>query len=74
VEVARTLLSQLDNAIRELGGVFGVAVLAAIFTTNGGYHSAQQFVDGMNPAVMISALLVACGRDRRVCDQARRAD
>jgi hypothetical protein len=50
-----------NNAIRELGGVFGVAVLAAVFTVNGGYGSGQQFVDGMNPAVMIGAALVAVG-------------
>ena len=53
--------SGANNAIRELGGVFGVAVLAAVFTANGGYHSGQQFVDGMNPAVMIGAALVAVG-------------
>jgi EmrB/QacA subfamily drug resistance transporter len=53
--------SGANNAIRELGGVFGVAVLAAVFTANGGYHSGQQFVDGINPAVMIGAALVAIG-------------
>jgi EmrB/QacA subfamily drug resistance transporter len=53
--------SGANNAIRELGGVFGVAVLAAVFTANGSYHSGQQFVDGMNPAVMIGAALVAVG-------------
>jgi EmrB/QacA subfamily drug resistance transporter len=53
--------SGANNAIRELGGVFGVAVLAAVFTINGGYHSGQQFVDGMNPAVLIGAALVAVG-------------
>ena len=41
--------------------MFGVAVLAAVFTVNGGYGSGQQFVDGMNPAVMIGAALVAVG-------------
>src|SRR3954466_15324890 len=53
--------SGANNAIRELGGVFGVAVLAAVFTVNGGYGSGQRFVDGMNPAVMIGAALVAVG-------------
>jgi predicted MFS family arabinose efflux permease len=53
--------SGANNAIRELGGVFGVAVLAAVFTVNGGYGSGQQFVDGMTPAVMIGAALVAVG-------------
>jgi EmrB/QacA subfamily drug resistance transporter len=53
--------SGANNAIRELGGVFGVAVLAAVFTGNGGYRSGQAFVDGMDPAVMIGAALVAVG-------------
>jgi hypothetical protein len=53
--------SGANNAIRELGGVFGVAVLGAVFAANGGYGSGQQFVDGMNPAVMIGAALVAVG-------------
>lgn len=53
--------SGANNAIRELGGVFGVAVLAAVFTVNGGYRSGQQFVDGMDPAVMLGAALVAVG-------------
>src|SRR5437764_6984789 len=53
--------SGANNAIRELGGVFGVAVLAAVFAARGGYGSGQQFVDGMNPAVMIGAALVAIG-------------
>jgi hypothetical protein len=53
--------SGANNAIRELGGVFGVAVLAAVFTANGSYGSGQQFVDGMNPAVTIGAALVAVG-------------
>ena len=50
--------SGANNAIRELGGVFGVAVLAAVFTANGGYESGQQFVNGMNAAVLIGAALV----------------
>jgi EmrB/QacA subfamily drug resistance transporter len=53
--------SGANNAIRELGGVFGVAVLAAVFTANGSYQSGQQFVDGMNAAVIIGAALVAVG-------------
>ena len=53
--------SGANNAIRELGGVFGVAVLAAVFAAKGGYGSGQQFVDGMNPAVFIGAALVGVG-------------
>src|SRR5438105_4683666 len=53
--------SGANNAIRELGGVFGVAVLASIFTAYGGYGTGQHFVDGMNPAVYVGAALVAVG-------------
>jgi EmrB/QacA subfamily drug resistance transporter len=51
--------SGANNAIRELGGVFGVAVLASVFAHYGGYGSGQSFVDGMNPAVFIGAAVVA---------------
>lgn len=33
--------SGANNAIRELGGVFGVAVLAAVFSQSGGYESGR---------------------------------
>ena len=49
------------NAIRELGGVFGVAVLASIFAHYGGYLSGQDFVDGMRPAVWVGAVIVGLG-------------
>jgi EmrB/QacA subfamily drug resistance transporter len=53
--------SGANNAIRELGGVFGVAVLASIFTAYGGYGTGQHFVAGMNPAVYVGAAVVAVG-------------
>jgi EmrB/QacA subfamily drug resistance transporter len=53
--------SGAQNAIRELGGVFGVAVLASIFAHYGGYASPQSFVDGMQPAVWVGAALVGVG-------------
>ena len=53
--------SGANNAIRELGGVFGVAVLASIFASYGGYGSGQHFVAGMNPAVYVGAAIVAVG-------------
>ena len=53
--------SGASNAIRELGGVFGVAVLAAVFSRQGSYASPQAFVDGMVPAVLIGAAFVAVG-------------
>ena len=53
--------SGTNNAIRELGGVFGVAVLASIFSRYGGYATPQTFVDGMEPAVLVGAALVGVG-------------
>src|SRR6266536_3314978 len=53
--------SGANNAIRELGGVFGVAVLASVFSGYGGYGSAQTFVDGLTPAVWIGAIVVGIG-------------
>ena len=47
--------SGANNALRELGGVMGVAVLAAVFTANGGYASPQAFVDGVIPALYVGA-------------------
>jgi EmrB/QacA subfamily drug resistance transporter len=53
--------SGANNAIRELGGVFGVAVLASIFSANGSYVTAQSYVDGMIPALQVGAIVVAFG-------------
>jgi hypothetical protein len=53
--------SGTNNAIRELGGVFGVAVLAAIFASSGGYGSGEEFVNGLTPAVWVGAIVVALG-------------
>ena len=53
--------SGANNAIRELGGVFGVAVLASVFSGPGFYGSAQAFVDGLTPAIWIGAAIVLVG-------------
>jgi EmrB/QacA subfamily drug resistance transporter len=53
--------SGANNALRQLGGVFGVAVLAAIFTHEGGYTSPQAFVDGFTPALWVGAGLSVLG-------------
>jgi EmrB/QacA subfamily drug resistance transporter len=53
--------SGANNAIRELGGVFGVAVLASVFSANGSYVSGQSFVDGLIPAMQVGAVVVALG-------------
>jgi len=53
--------SGANNAVRELGGVFGVAVLASLFAHYGGYRTGETFVHGMTPAVYVGAALVALG-------------
>ncbi len=53
--------SGATNAIRELGGVMGVAVLASVFSANGGYESPQAFVDGMTAALPYGAGVLAAG-------------
>jgi EmrB/QacA subfamily drug resistance transporter len=53
--------SGANNAIRELGGVFGVAVLASVFAANGSYATPQAYVDGLLPAVAVGAVVVALG-------------
>jgi EmrB/QacA subfamily drug resistance transporter len=53
--------SGAQAAIRELGGVFGVAVLATVFASYGGYASAESFSDGTAVAVWVGAVVVAVG-------------
>jgi EmrB/QacA subfamily drug resistance transporter len=53
--------SGANNAIRELGGVFGVAVLATIFSSYGGYQSGASYVDGLTPAIWVGAAIVLAG-------------
>jgi EmrB/QacA subfamily drug resistance transporter len=50
--------SGANNAIRELGGVFGVAVLASIFAHYGGYGTGDSFVAGLTPAIWVGAVVV----------------
>jgi EmrB/QacA subfamily drug resistance transporter len=53
--------SGTNNAIREVGGVLGVAVLASIFARYGGYESPQTFSDGLVPAIWVGAAVVGIG-------------
>jgi EmrB/QacA subfamily drug resistance transporter len=43
------------NMLRFLGGAFGIAVAAAVFTGAGGFGSAQAFSAGFGPAIGVSA-------------------
>jgi EmrB/QacA subfamily drug resistance transporter len=49
------------NTIREIGGVMGVAILAAVFSANGGYESPAAFMDGVQPALYAGAVILALG-------------
>jgi MFS family permease len=40
-----------NSVMRELGGVFGIAVAVAVFAGAGGYASPQEFIDGFGPAI-----------------------
>jgi EmrB/QacA subfamily drug resistance transporter len=51
--------SGATNAIRELGGVLGVAVLATVFTNSGSYLTPQAFIGGLVPAVWVGAGILA---------------
>jgi len=53
--------SGINNAIREVGGVFGVAVLASLFTRYGGYESPETFTDGLIVATWVGAAVVGVG-------------
>ncbi|MFE7118327.1 DHA2 family efflux MFS transporter permease subunit [Streptomyces sp. NPDC057654] len=53
------IASGANNALREVGGALGVAVLATVFSAQGGYESGQRFVDGLEPALWAGAGAVA---------------
>ncbi|MDX8152943.1 DHA2 family efflux MFS transporter permease subunit [Patulibacter brassicae] len=53
--------SGATNAIRETGGVFGVAVLATIFASHGSHATPQGFTDGLLAALPVGAAVLAVG-------------
>ena len=59
------IASGVNNTLRELGGVLGIAVMGAVFAANGGYgptatrSPSQHFIDGMVPAVYTGAAVLA---------------
>jgi len=68
-----------NSMMRELGGVFGIAVAVAVFGAAGGYATAAQFVDGFTPAILVAAglsllgAIVALALPGRQREQAARA-
>jgi EmrB/QacA subfamily drug resistance transporter len=60
-ESEQGIASGVNNALREVGGALGVAVLASVFSAQGGYETPQAFTDGLVPALWVGvvALLLA---------------
>ena len=63
-----------NSTLRELGGVFGIAVAVAVFAGVGGYSSAQMFNDGFVPAIAAAAGLSIAGAAVGLRLPARRRD
>ncbi|HEX4717992.1 MAG TPA: MFS transporter [Thermoleophilaceae bacterium] len=53
--------SGATNAIRELGGVLGVAVLASVFSANGSVATPATFSAGVTAALPVGAAVLAAG-------------
>jgi len=53
--------SGTNSSIREVGGVFGIAILAAIFANSGVYSSPDTFIDHFKHAVWAGAAFSAIG-------------
>jgi EmrB/QacA subfamily drug resistance transporter len=50
-----------NSMMRELGGVFGIAVAVAVFAAAGSYASPNAFLDGFAPAIAVVAALSLAG-------------
>jgi predicted MFS family arabinose efflux permease len=53
------IASGANNALREVGGALGIAIMSSIFAAQGGYESGQAFVDGLRPALVTGSAVVA---------------
>jgi EmrB/QacA subfamily drug resistance transporter len=50
-----------NNTVRETGGLFGVAVLGAVFAANGGYASTASFMNGFKYALLVAGAAALVG-------------
>jgi EmrB/QacA subfamily drug resistance transporter len=64
--------SGTNSTLREFGGVFGVAVLAAVFARSGVYASPQIFIDGFSAALWVGTGLSVVGMVAAVLSPGRR--
>lgn len=55
------IASGTNTALRELGGVFGVAVLASVFSRAGAYASPAVFADGFRAALWAGVIFAVAG-------------
>jgi EmrB/QacA subfamily drug resistance transporter len=62
------IASGASNALREVGGALGIAVLGTIFAANGGYESPTAFVNGLTPALWVGAAVLAVGMVAALCN------
>jgi EmrB/QacA subfamily drug resistance transporter len=62
-----------NSMMRELGGVFGIAICVAVFAGAGGYASPQAFSDGFTAAMLVAAGIAATGAIIGTLVSARRA-
>lgn len=53
------IASGANNALREVGGALGIAVMSSIFSAQGSYATAHSFIDGLRPALVVGASVVA---------------
>jgi MFS family permease len=53
--------SGATNAIREVGGVLGVSVLATVFASAGSYAGGPQFVHGLVSALWVAVAVLGAG-------------
>src|SRR6185437_9393885 len=60
------------STMRQLGGAFGVAILAAVFGAAGSYTSAAAFSRGFGPAIGVAAVLALAGAVAGIALPARR--
>jgi EmrB/QacA subfamily drug resistance transporter len=74
--VARDAVGKAAGAntmMRELGGVFGIAITVAVFAGAGSYASTQAFTDGFAPAIGVAAAMSGAGAVAALALPSRRA-
>ncbi len=55
------IASGANNALREIGGALGIALLGSIFSSRGGYRTPALFADGLVPALWVGAAILVAG-------------